>query len=1291
MWRLHFAAGLFVAATAVVLGGPLPAASGSSTTELVPSVSVTSPKAAAPGVQVPVTLRLSHFVPDSAADAHNVMLALQVSSPVAGYTGVLALGSCHPACDADPASSQPTVVAQDGRWFNVSVPTVAVGSTLQFFLRASVSRASASAQATTVAPLYATATVWYESGDDVSGTVLTSTATMVPVVAAVDVVTSDLSVISSPCNAARVAGAFEFLVTAAKAVTQDPVPLPSNDVLVSSLDAILSLIVATATTLDPSTLDAQMAALDTAPLDTLTKAAATITQQATSLIADGLESKNDFGAAAAAAAFASGETCGNGNCHLSVESCASCSSDCGVCALAVSVSAGQNDKQVTLNGAFRTGLTAGATAATFMIKHNFASATRYSINALTEASTAFGKNPLFSGPSGSCFADFAFEIEAFPSNSITVLPSLVALVAVDIDLAHTVIANSTASLVYELRWYNATSEAWELPSGVSSSLTGDLLGVTGLSLPGAYAVFASAPSTDNVGALLGDQLADLEALGVGGNTSESAVTSAFFDQLDAVMDAASAFLAPGDPPLQLETAGLVMQAEKVTAADLAQKTSTFNGKACPSVNLPSSLQLPAGVETASVYFTLVKDDSGSENGSGDGDGDGCIAGNIISYSIKDATDSSKSPQKVDVSDVQGGINFTYATDPSIPYYQRVCRFWNKTKVQANCTATDGSCVGDWDTSGMVRIDELSMGNVTVCKSTHLSSFNLGIDFTISAPDISLSNFDISKSKYVYITFGALWLFVAMTALYSKMERDRYDKRQVMIAEGLIVDDEVVKTSLDVESAPRTGWRSFFLVRMLFHFRDGLTTQHAWISSVWPTGRKVYPKRFMKSIALSATIALAGGLDAVFAYTSTAVQADGGEKPNTLKINGTAVPLDGFYAFLISLPGLLTLSVTLGMYSAYIDVLRKVAPRRFRAMNVEVRQVMENKGIPVEALSQAVRKSHKKSHKQAKREQRKARKAAKKNKPNQIDDITLHEFRPVVLTEQPDEDELYNAYLAVGPTKAIKYAVDPTVLAPRPPTPENAAEPEDVLTVFNDALNVETVWLSDDDADHRRSHRHSHDYGNDDSSEDDEDYEPGTDSEDDDVRGECADTDFVASGFAKTPKTTRRKDKLPRQPSLDVESSGIDPQQERLLVQNEFCEEVEAIVDRMYLWKRISLTVAVVLNFAGLTLAFLWIGALDEEQQLRWLQSFATFEIIAAVVAAPTFILVGSFLTARKERQKLLDDLEREASGHDQDEEEEVHKVDKGAAAGDAFADFKEELHTTIAQELTGNLATMNFF
>lgn len=110
--------------------------------------------------------------------------------------------------------------------------------------------------------------------------------------------------------------------------------------------------------------------------------------------------------------------------------------------------------------------------------------------------------------------------------------------------------------------------------------------------------------------------------------------------------------------------------------------------------------------------------------------------------------------------------------------------------------------------------------------------------------------------------------------------------------------------------------------------------------------------------------ICGAVNAVFAYTARVKTPEGEERTvNTMVLFDIRIPMDGIYSFLIMLPLMITISIAFGYYSAYIEILRKVAPIRFRAMTPAVREVLERRGIVVEPLDRKTKKRLAKNSKQ----------------------------------------------------------------------------------------------------------------------------------------------------------------------------------------------------------------------------------------------------------------------------------------------------------------------------------------
>lgn len=81
--------------------------------------------------------------------------------------------------------------------------------------------------------------------------------------------------------------------------------------------------------------------------------------------------------------------------------------------------------------------------------------------------------------------------------------------------------------------------------------------------------------------------------------------------------------------------------------------------------------------------------------------------------------------------------------------------------------------------------------------------------------------------------------------------------------------------------------------------------------------------------------------------------------------------------MIILPGLLIMSACLGKYIAYSDILRKLAPRRFRAISTKLRVEMEKRGLNVTALTKGEKYALAKEAREKLKQRRKEEKARSK--------------------------------------------------------------------------------------------------------------------------------------------------------------------------------------------------------------------------------------------------------------------------------------------------------------------------
>ena len=290
-----------------------------------------------------------------------------------------------------------------------------------------------------------------------------------------------------------------------------------------------------------------------------------------------------------------------------------------------------------------------------------------------------------------------------------------------------------------------------------------------------------------------------------------------------------------------------------------------------------------------------------------------FVGTVVSFSVRGPAGSA-----VTVEDLSSPITISIPVeDPSVPQYQRVCVFYNFTQ-QA------------WSSEGLVKDEEASNSTTLVCLSSHLSEFGADIDFTLEAPSVSADNFKPSNSYIIYLLFGSLYTFLGLCYLHAYIERRRYDIREHKIAMELIDADDEKPLPPPVYADGKLG----FLQEWLAEFRGAIRTRHAWVAAIFPTGKKVFPKRYYKIAALTATISLALGMNAVFSYAATQNQnEDGVRTVNTMLIStvwGSArIPMEGIYSFFMVLPALLLMTICLTRYMVLVDILRKFAPGRFR--------------------------------------------------------------------------------------------------------------------------------------------------------------------------------------------------------------------------------------------------------------------------------------------------------------------------------------------------------------------------
>lgn len=175
--------------------------------------------------------------------------------------------------------------------------------------------------------------------------------------------------------------------------------------------------------------------------------------------------------------------------------------------------------------------------------------------------------------------------------------------------------------------------------------------------------------------------------------------------------------------------------------------------------------------------------------------------------------------------------------------------------------------------------------------------------------------------------------------------------------------------------------------------------------------------------------------------------------------------------------------------------------------------------------------------------------------------------------------------------------------------------------------------------------------------------------------------FDLALFAPEADSNSRSNLLDDDEELKLSKKG-KKQLEQLdfLAENEFSEEVQALVAQMVKWRRRSLFLASLIFTTGLIITFLWAGSLDPDQQKRWLAGFGEFLTISAVITAPFFILLASASTAWYERNKREEEIkaaeeakkeaERELAAKALDDKEAVGKKAQAAAQAATKAQIK---------------------
>ncbi|EDQ89573.1 uncharacterized protein MONBRDRAFT_32377 [Monosiga brevicollis MX1] len=645
--------------------------------------------------------------------------------------------------------------------------------------------------------------------------------------------------------------------------------------------------------------------------------------------------------------------CGNGVCNLTAESCQTCLSDCGTCLFAFVPSS--SNQQVpnlrSLVGAWEPSSKLGAVRISPSVFAPLASESRLSFDVLdvdnfagykltydARIDSGSDEYPYLHTPTADyadtlCFAGLSFAFTA--SGPVDDLRFV-------LDLSGAFMFRDAGVVLPVVASWNETSQAWEALANQSHDALAQTL-TFHTTQSAQYALYAQpfvAPTTTTTAATtvatsidstatsdatttinpaLANALADLMP---GTNSSERVSTTRFsntlLNALDAILDSIVETLPEGGVAV-LSHNGVSIKAENRPSNATSNYTAS-GVQPFPAVGLPpdfAAVLAQLGVTAGdSVNLLLTSFEGQNPNASG-----------IMDFTIKLGQDN------LEVHNLSEPILISFYVDSDVNASDESveCRFWNATLLQANCTPSDTyDCLGAWDATGVRKVPELSHDNYVVCETVHLSTFGVGVDFTITPPDVSLANFNPANAKYIWVLWGSFYGFCGLIYLYAFFEKRAYDRRQAMIDAGLLWADELGPREKSDAEIDLELVNHGFLGGWARRFAHMIKRKHQWCAIVWPSGKSVYPKRSVIVTAFMSTTSLAFGMMAIFCYTES---QNPGENTNTFRVtvSGSDVylPLEGIYSFFITFPFMVILSISLAKYSCYLDLLRKICPARYR--------------------------------------------------------------------------------------------------------------------------------------------------------------------------------------------------------------------------------------------------------------------------------------------------------------------------------------------------------------------------
>jgi hypothetical protein len=397
-------------------------------------------------------------------------------------------------------------------------------------------------------------------------------------------------------------------------------------------------------------------------------------------------------------------------------------------------------------------------------------------------------------------------------------------------------------------------------------------------------------------------------------------------------------LQPGGAPFRIDLPSFSLALQRLDASglDSLQVAASADGAAGAGVGLPAGVadailaaDRPANC-TLGVNVAAIKDSTGS----------GVLLDMVVipSDTACVKAEAITADGSVSLAVISGPLELIFTVPGDAPTFQLLPGAWDPAARNDACAPEEErpKCYGAYIRTGFVVLDGTSDNRRrrrsgepqpvrTQTSGYKRRSFGMSIDFTLEAPEVSASNFNPVNAPLVWATFGSILCFVLCTLFYSWLERRAFDLRaDVVAAAKLPVQHEPTEDEVDLDLGE---WG--LLVGTVLRWGWMMRMRHAWVAAILPQGIRRRPLRSIKVFGLAAALSMAIGMNSMFSYAAV---KNPGKEVNSLgvTIDGYTIylPLEGFYAFFMTLPVFILLSICFARYSTLISMLQRLQPERF---------------------------------------------------------------------------------------------------------------------------------------------------------------------------------------------------------------------------------------------------------------------------------------------------------------------------------------------------------------------------